>query len=155
MSLIIRPATAADREFLLSMAARLADFDELPAGRSAGEIVEGDARELVKALADPPAASALLVAELDGVPAGCLHLVTRTDFFSRAVHGHISVIAVAKDVEGRGVGRALMEHADGWARQLGYPHVTLGVFPGNARARALYERHGYGVDLLIMRREME
>jgi ribosomal protein S18 acetylase RimI-like enzyme len=36
------------------------------------------------------------------------------------------------------------------ARQNRCRFVTLGVFPGNARARALYERHGYGVELLRM-----
>ena len=30
-------------------------------------------------------------------------------------------------------------------------HITdLAVFPGNTRARELYERHGYGFDLLRM-----
>jgi GNAT superfamily N-acetyltransferase len=37
-----------------------------------------------------------------------------------------------------------------WARRNGCRFMTLGVFPGNERARALYERHGYGVELLRM-----
>jgi hypothetical protein len=28
--------------------------------------------------------------------------------------------------------------------------MTLAVFPGNARARAVYEHAGYGIDLLRM-----
>jgi ribosomal protein S18 acetylase RimI-like enzyme len=33
--------------------------------------------------------------------------------------------------------------------------MTLSVFPGNARARALYERQGYGVELLRMTKALE
>jgi len=29
-------------------------------------------------------------------------------------------------------------------------HVTLAVFPGNERARAFYERRGFGTELLRM-----
>ena len=35
-------------------------------------------------------------AELDGEPAGCLHVLTKVDFFTGLPHGHISVIAVTR-----------------------------------------------------------
>lgn len=96
-----------------------------------------------------------MVAEVEGVPAGCLHVLTRTDFFTLKPHGHISVIAITKEAEGRGVGKALMAHAEGWARERGYDHLTLSVFPANRRALALYIRHGYEVELLSMRKAIE
>lgn len=154
MAIAIRPARPDDRTFLSDIADRLADFDP-PSWRPASEIAAGDRRDLLAAIDDPPPASALLVAELDGQPAGCLHLLTRTDFFTLKPHGHISVIAVTKAAEGRGVGKALMAHAEDWARELGYDHLTLSVFPANARALALYKRHGYEVELLSMRKGME
>ena len=88
------------------------------------------------------------------MPAGCLHVLTKVDFFTGRRHGHISVIAVAREAEGTGVGRALMEWADHWAAGRGYGHVTLHVFPANTRARALYERHGYALDMLTMRKDI-
>ena len=42
-----------------------------------------------------------------------------------------------------------------WAKEHGCRYVTLGVFPANARARALYERHGYGVELLRMAKSVD
>lgn len=154
MAITIRPAQADDRTFLSDIADRLADFDP-PSWRPATEIAAGDRRDLLAAIDDPPQASALVIAELDGAPAGCLHVLTRTDFFTLKPHGHISVIAVTKAAEGRGVGKALMAHAEDWARGIGHDHLTLSVFPANTRALALYKRHGYEVELISMRKEIE
>jgi ribosomal protein S18 acetylase RimI-like enzyme len=153
MPLILRPASADDREFLAALADRLADF-ETPAWRPPAQVAAGDRRDLLAALDAPPPGSALVIADLDGVPAGCLHLVTRIDFFTERPHGHISVIAVTKQAEGRGVGHALMDHAERWSRDRGYDHLTLNVFPGNARALAFYDRHGYLLELISMRKDL-
>ena len=32
------------------------------------------------------------------------------------------------------------------AKQHGCRYMSLTVFPGNVRGRAMYERHGYGID---------
>jgi acetylornithine deacetylase/succinyl-diaminopimelate desuccinylase-like protein/ribosomal protein S18 acetylase RimI-like enzyme len=148
----LRPATSVDQAFLSDLADRLADFDHPPEWRPASQIAAGDRRDMLEALMDPPPRSALVVAELDGVAAGCLHVLTKIDFFTGLPHGHISVIAVTREAEGRGVGKALMAHAEDWARSEGYDHLTLNVFPANTRARALYERHGYDLDMLSMRK---
>jgi ribosomal protein S18 acetylase RimI-like enzyme len=71
-----------------------------------------------------------------------LHMLTTTDFFGRA-HAHISVIATSESAQGTGVGRALMAHAEAWARARGMALLTLNVFDGNTRARRLYERAGF------------
>jgi ribosomal protein S18 acetylase RimI-like enzyme len=154
MSIVIRAAAETDRAFLSALAERLADFDAPPAWRTREEIAAGDRRDLLSALDAPPEGSALVVAELNARPAGCVHVLTKTDFFTGLPHGHLSVIAVARDAEGRGVGRALMTWVDRWAADQGLTHVTLHVFPANARARALYERHGYAVDMLTLRRDL-
>lgn len=52
-------------------------------------------------------------------------------------------ITVAASHRGRGVGRALMEAVEGWARAQGVTRMTLGVFAHNARGLRLYERMGY------------
>jgi ribosomal protein S18 acetylase RimI-like enzyme len=77
-------------------------------------------------------------------------LWTLEDYFSQQSHAHVSVIAVTREAEGQGVGRALMAHAEGWARANGHDRITLSVFEGNRRAQALYERVGYHVEMRRM-----
>jgi ribosomal protein S18 acetylase RimI-like enzyme len=145
----IRSATSADRAFLSRLADRLADFDR-PVGRSHAEIADGDRRALFEALDHTRPGTELFIAELDGTPAGCLLMWTLEDYFSRQWHAHVSVIAVTKDAEGRGVGRALMEYAELWARRRGHRSITLSVFEGNQRAQALYRRVGYETEMRRM-----
>jgi ribosomal protein S18 acetylase RimI-like enzyme len=144
--IIVRPATSRDREFVLSLADRLADFDR-PPWRSAEEIADGDRRALALAFDAPNPDNALFVAELHGTPAGCLLMWTTEDYFSGGRHAHVSVIAITRAAEGQGVGRALMQHAEDWARERGHSRITLSVFEGNRRARQLYERAGYQVEM--------
>jgi ribosomal protein S18 acetylase RimI-like enzyme len=145
----IRSAVSADRAFLSTLAERLADFDR-PAWRSHDEIADGDRRALFEALDDPRPGTELFIAELDGAPAGCLLMWTLEDYFSQQWHAHVSVIAVSKAAEGHGVGRALMEYAEKWARDRGHDSITLSVFEGNRRAQALYERVGYATEMRRM-----
>jgi len=63
-------------------------------------------------------------------------------------HDYPSLFAVAAAHEGQGVGRALLAHAERWAREHGCALLTLAVLPGNTRARALYEAAGFDTDLL-------
>jgi putative acetyltransferase len=50
---------------------------------------------------------------------------------------------VAADRRGQGIGTALVAAAIEWARAHGLPELTLGVFPHNAAAIALYRKFGF------------
>jgi GNAT superfamily N-acetyltransferase len=139
-------ATPADREFLVAIADRLADFPH-PSWRTREEIAAGDREALIDALDRPAGDRELFVAELDGRPAGCLLMWTLEDYFVHVRHAHVSVLAVTRDAEGRGVGGALMARAERWARERGHGRITLSVFEGNTRARALYERAGFSPEM--------
>lgn len=149
----VRPARAADRAFVLEAVSRLSSFG-VPHGRTAPEIVEGEARTLrafFEAVAPP---ETLLVAEMEEQPAGFVFLEEHEDYFTRATHGHIGILVVTAAAEGRGVGAALMQSAEEWSRSRGFTTLTLNVFEGNQRARALYERTGFRPDTIKYRRAL-
>ena len=124
-------------------------IDDTDIERSKEDYVEGIRADLVHHLDDQPPNSFLFVAEdEDGEPVGFLHLQKTQDFFNGRTNCHISDLAVAPGQEGQGVGRALLAHAEDWAREHRCALMTLAVFPGNERARALYEASGYDTDLL-------
>ncbi|MEO6546729.1 MAG: GNAT family N-acetyltransferase, partial [Ferruginibacter sp.] len=63
-------------------------------------------------------------------------------------HAHIADVIVAPEGSGKGIGALLMEKAEEWARSQGYHWLTLSVFAQNTRARELYERLGFGPDIM-------
>ncbi len=147
IKLLIRLAED-DDEFILSLVPRFAAFT-LPAWRRRNECIEGIRDDLLRHLEDQPANSYLFVAEnADGERVGFIHLQRTEDFFNKRSNCHISDLAVAPKHEGQGVGKALLAHAENWALQHHCQMITLAVFPGNERARALYEANGYATDLL-------
>lgn len=146
----IRLANADDDDFVLGLVGRFVEF-ELPPWRRRGECARGIRDDLARHLVEQPPGSHVFVAE-DAAPqsVGFVHLQIVSDYFTGAQNCHVADIAVAPGHDGRGIGSALLAFAEDWARQHRCRHLTLGVFPGNARARALYERHGFGLDLLRM-----
>lgn len=143
-----------DDDFVLALVPRFMDFS-LPPWRRRHECIEGIRRDLLRHLEDQPANSYLFVAEdADGERVGFIHLQRTEDFFSGRSNCHISDLAVAQRHESRGVGRALLAHAEAWAREHQCQMVTLAVFPGNERARALYEANGYATDLLRLAKQV-
>lgn len=151
----VRLAHADDDDFILSLADRLVAFD-LPPWRKRSETLAGIRADIARHLRELPAASHLFVAEdEDGGRLGFLHLQTQKDFFTGVLNCHVADLVVASEHDGEGVGSALVAFAEQWAREHRCRHVTLSVFPGNARARALYERHGYGDELVRMAKALK
>jgi len=142
----IRAATVADEAVLVELAGRLAAF-ALPPWRKAEDIATADARDMLAAVRAASPGSEVFVAERGGVAVGCLHVLETTDFFGTR-HAHISVLATTAAAEGSGVGRALAEYAEVWARRRGHSLLTLNVFAANDRARRLYERAGLVPEML-------
>lgn len=150
----IRAFEARDREAVLALAERFAEFD-VPEWRTAEEIAEGTRAYLARQLDALGEADAVLVAEDDGGrPLGFVYVRTERDFFTGEAHGHVSDVAVTRDAEGSGVAGALMREAEAWARERGLGFMTLNVFSGNARALAVYERLGYASELLKLRKPL-
>jgi len=155
LPLSIRSARHDDEAFLLSLLPRLADFP-LPDWRTVDEIARGDRPILLEALHGRIEHAAILVAELSpgGERAGYVFATTKHDYFTRAAHAHVEVIAVTPEAERRGVARSLMDAIEEWARRRGYRQVTLNVFDRNARAKALYDSLGYDVETVQFRKAL-
>jgi GNAT superfamily N-acetyltransferase len=155
LPLTIRPGRQDDEAFLVELMPRLADFP-LPAWRTAEEIAQADRNLLHNALTGALAHSAILVAELSpgGERAGYVFATTKHDYFTRAAHAHVEILAVEAAAQGNGVARALMNAIEQWARRRGYTWVTLNVFDGNARARALYDHLGYEPETIHYRKAL-
>jgi len=144
----VRPAAPDDREFVLATARRLSDFGP-PPWRSSEEVVEGEARTLRAYFELPPPRTFLFVAEdADRRRLGFAYLQTLRDYFTDEEHGHVGILAVTKEAEGRGAGGALLDAAEVWSRGLGFRKLTLNVFSGNAHARRVYERRGFEAESL-------
>jgi RimJ/RimL family protein N-acetyltransferase len=82
-----------------------------------------------------------LVAEVEGRVAGQLAVHRRQGRYE-GHRGDLS-ITVEHDLRGQGLGRALVETAVDWARAVRLGKLTLGVFPENTRAIALYRSVGF------------
>lgn len=146
----VRVATPADTAFILSLAPRFAEFG-LPRGRSRRAITQATRNFIDRALRAGPPTECFLVAEGAGQRAvGFVHLRLERDFFAGTAAAHVANLAVDTPHEGLGVGRALLRAAQRWARTHRCARLTLNVFPGNARARALYDRAGFEPELIRM-----
>lgn len=119
------------------LAAR-ADLDRLAAIEEAA--FSGDRasrRALLHAITSPTIDC--LVAEEGGQVIGYASLERRRN--ARAAH--LSSLAVAPSVMGRGLGRVLLQAAETCARTSGFERLRLEVRADNGPARRLYERTGY------------
>ncbi len=137
-----------DEAFVLRLAPSFLAFP-LPAWRRHGESLRGLRAALDARLQDGGHEGHLLLAEDEqGERVGFLSLSLTRDYFSDRRQAHLNELAVAPEHRRRGFGRALLDHAERWARARGCHALSLNVFPGNEAARRLYDGAGYQLDLL-------
>jgi RimJ/RimL family protein N-acetyltransferase len=125
----IRPARDADR---LPLALLFAAVAEERDGIATEPPVDVEGRAAAWTL------DGTLVAVAAGEVVGSLHIDA-----SRFGFGEIGM-AVARPWRGQGVGSALLARAIDWARERGLHKLSLGVFPHNDAAIALYRKFGFG-----------
>lgn len=148
MPVEIRVATPLDETEILALVPRLVEFGA-PAWRDPKRMTEVDQGKIREALDDPAAGGhVILVACANGAIAGFIHLHALMDHYAETPHGHISDLVVHPRHEGRGIGRRLMDAAEEWAKAHGYRWLTISVFLANSRAKEMYERAGFGADIL-------
>lgn len=150
----IRPATVSDEAFLVSLIPRLTSFG-VPVWREVEGMTSYDTEIILESLHHPSEDTAIFIAEdAEGTSHGCIHLFLGSDYYNKEKHGHISDLIIAEGVEGRGIGRMLLDTGEAWARERGFRLLTLSVFAQNVRARELYVRMGFGEDLIKYVKEL-
>jgi GNAT superfamily N-acetyltransferase len=148
----VRTATAADREFVLGLSRRFAEF-EMPPWRTREMVAAGTAARLDEALASMNDRSTIFLAEEAGEPLGFAWVLIAEDFYTGRDVAKLSEIAVVRD--GTGAGAELVAAFERWARERGCSLLTLNVMEHNAHARSFYERHGFAPEYTLMAKELD
>jgi len=67
-------------------------------------------------------------------------------------YGRLTELYVESDVRGKGIGRALINACEEWARGRGHKHILIGALSQNAAAMAAYQRSGYAPYAALLRK---
>jgi GNAT superfamily N-acetyltransferase len=98
----------------------------------------------------------MLIAEMDGKAVGWAFAHDeRGEVFvvePERSHGFLAELFLLPQARGRGLGRALIEGCEAWARERGHRLLTVGVLSRNPTAIRAYEGAGYAPYVTIMRR---
>ena len=144
----VRPASRLDREAVLALIPRLRTFGEVPL-RSAGALDAAEYRTIARYFDAGAEGARLWVAEgPDGQLLGAAYAQSLWDYFTEETHAHLGILMVAQHVARRGVGRALVEAVETWAREQRFRFLTLNVFARNIEARKFYEHVGFDEDTI-------
>jgi len=144
----IRKAVDDDVDFISRHAYRLLDF-ELPAWRAneKDEMTKADVRHIMKSMFSKGNEPQVFIAlDSSGQRCGFIHLDMQRDYYTDELSAHIRDIVVIAEAEGKGIGKALLQKADEWAKQNKARWITLNVFEENKHAREVYEKTGYQVE---------
>jgi GNAT superfamily N-acetyltransferase len=103
-------------------------------------------------LAQPERAAVLVARDPAGEPIGMATAQLVVSTAEGGLSAGVVDVVVAPAHRGRGLGRALLEHALAWARERGATRAQLLVDTGNAPALGFYEALGWHATRLAARR---
>jgi ribosomal protein S18 acetylase RimI-like enzyme len=150
--IVIRTGTDADREAVLALAPRLTVG--VAPWRDQAEALAAGRRWLEGSLgAQAQGHGAVFVATVADQVLGVISIQPSTHFTGER-DGYIGELAVAGHAARRGIGRALIDAADTWARDHGLAHLTLHAGAYNAGARAFYAALGFAEEEVRLTRPL-
>lgn len=109
------------------------------------EIIAGERSDILLALVDEQPAGLALIKEMCTLPYACLR-----------PHRYAFLMDLVVNPARRdsGLGTALLQAAEKWAKTRRLDYLELCVLTENQRAAALYQRHGYQPVMQTMRRSL-
>jgi GNAT superfamily N-acetyltransferase len=131
--------------------ATIADAAELARLNALFNESEDTPEQLAARLADPRRVETPIVAELDGRVVGFAALRLVPCVFYDAPHAEVTELFVEAAHRRRGVGRALLAHAERLAHAGGAHELLILTSFDNHAAQALYHARGYKDDELALR----
>jgi ribosomal protein S18 acetylase RimI-like enzyme len=140
-NIIIRPATDADREAILALGPRLAVG--VAPWRDQSEALAAGGRWLEDSLAAAARGEgAAFVGSVADEVLGVIG-IRPSRHFTGENDGYIGELVVAENASRQGIGQALIDVADTWARDHGLANLTLHTGAYNTGARAFYAALGF------------
>lgn len=132
----IRPAGPGDLDLVATLIRALADYERL------AHEVRFDRETLGRHLFGPAPAAEVLIAELDGAPAGfALHFPTFSTFEGRPGI-YLEDLFVLPEARSQGVARALLQRLAALVRARGGARLEWAVLDWNDLAKGFYHRIG-------------
>ena len=137
----VRPFTPTDHDFVLNLAPRLAiGMQPWRDPVLWHQTVEG---WLKQSIDQHNQKTMVLIAEDDQGGRLGFATVSHSAHFTGQPQAYIGELATSESAEGQGVGRALLEACERWAREQGYAILTLSTGAGNAWALGFYRHLGF------------
>lgn len=139
----LRRADESDTAFLFGLAPRLAGVPRPP--WHTADAMAGFQDRFMEATLRPPREGSLtlVAAAADGRRLGYVHAHPGRDGVTDEPCGHVAIVVLEEDAEGRGVAGRLMAGAEAWARARGWRLLSIDVFADNRRALDFYVRGGF------------
>jgi GNAT superfamily N-acetyltransferase len=129
--IVVRPVKVADSEAVAKLVSELGY--ETDATQMRGRLSE--------ILADTSYAT--FVAEHEGAVVGTVGVRIGSYYERSGMYGQLLVLSVSEGIRGRGVGRALVDTAEEWARERGASAMVVHSGQQREEAHAFYEGVGY------------
>lgn len=150
----IRPACEHDCEFVAGLAGSLLEFGS-PAWKDKHALAAGYRALLANAVSAQEPRSAVFIAEsAGGEPLGFISLKV-IGTVGGGERGHVADLAVTETARRLGVGSALMQIGETWARERGLAMLSLDVWSSNERALNFYRQRGYETESLSLFKVLE
>ncbi|MBD2089427.1 GNAT family N-acetyltransferase [Microcoleus sp. FACHB-1515] len=151
----LRRGSGLDRALLVQFMQRT--YEELFPGQPIAERSRNGVAHLAQTVDSYLSADTPLwwVAAPDRTTAAGLWIGNAIDQVTGDRHAHIFLLYVTPAHRRRGIGKALMQYAENWARQRGDRQIGLQVFQTNQPALHLYTKLGYEVQSLWMVKSLD
>ena len=137
----VRPYVPTDREFVLSLAPRLAIG--IPPWRDSQKMTVTAENWIKGSIEQHEQKTMVFVAEDEQGERLGFATVSQSTHFTGEGQAYIGELATSETAEGRGIGKLLAQTCEQWAREQGYRILSLATGAANEPALGFYRHMGY------------